>query len=718
MSISLFKPNGRYKDIKWIPITSEIPTNASLVTAALPDDVIIIVVKEAAQDRPTAVSLALVSKAIGRMAELILYNRVVLRSLATARIFTSTLRTKNRQLLASVTELTLMTPTPRDFEDFWALVDLRCPHIERLSVFVQDLDVVRPTRIQPHNLSHSFGNPPGRVEVPEGGGDPVSHLYLPNHSATLQVPLLQPATGFPRLTHFSCYADAARRWDSPLRVDDALPFLALSTLRVCVIASVKGVYLKPNRRLVILPLEDVASLNEDGQYWECAEKIIAARPLPCCLSGLAGRIEITYLISQVATDVWTFSRPFALYGWINIGGRSTAVKLAGGGVWVIASTPLSPETKAKLDELGPVEYIVGVSAAHSVYLASRPAAAIERRDDKTLTFDGVWGKTPSAPSTDSRTMSSSDKGLPLLWLHQSGCRLLPCGVFYVGWWQVVITLVLKLMVRKIEGDLIFNFPGKEQYSKSKSSGHFPFYGPFGKPVGWIQGKLSASRSQDKAAMKRDVQTVAEWNFVRIIPYHGDVMEKDTKKICQRTMIWVFFLEPECAFGRCEGRNYMEHVKELNNTAPKEPFFFLKPTTSYIPSGGKVEIPKGIVAHHEVELGVVIGKGGRDITQANAESHVAGYALAVDMTARNLQDQVKRRGLPWSAAKGFDTFTPIGSFIPKEQVADPHNLGLSLKINGAFKQNGTTADMIFKIPRLIEHISSIMTLEARPPSFLA
>ncbi|KAJ7080424.1 hypothetical protein B0H15DRAFT_857080 [Mycena belliarum] len=159
-----------------------------------------------------------------------------------------------------------------------------------------------------------------------------------------------------------------------------------------------------------------------------------------------------------------------------------------------------------------------------------------------------------------------------------------------------------------------------------------------------------------------------------------------------------------------GRNYAEHIKELNNTAPKEPFFFLKPTTSYVSSGGKVEIPSGIIAHHEVELGVVIGKGGRDIAQADAESHVAGYALAVDMTARNLQDQVKKRGLPWSAAKGFDSFTPIGSFIPKDKIPDPYSLNLSLKINGAFKQNGSTADMIFKIPRLIEHISSIMTLE--------
>jgi len=159
-----------------------------------------------------------------------------------------------------------------------------------------------------------------------------------------------------------------------------------------------------------------------------------------------------------------------------------------------------------------------------------------------------------------------------------------------------------------------------------------------------------------------------------------------------------------------GRNYAQHVKELGNTVPKEPFFFLKPTTSYVATGGIIEIPQGINAHHEVELGVIVGKGGRDISQGNAESHIAGYALAVDMTARNLQEEVKKKGLPWSAVKGFDTFTPIGPFIPKESVVDPHNLNIALKINGAIKQEGNTADMIFRIPRLIEHISSIMTLE--------
>lgn len=159
-----------------------------------------------------------------------------------------------------------------------------------------------------------------------------------------------------------------------------------------------------------------------------------------------------------------------------------------------------------------------------------------------------------------------------------------------------------------------------------------------------------------------------------------------------------------------GRNYAAHAKELNNAPPKEPFFFLKPTTSYLPSGGKVEIPRGIVAHHEVELGLVIGKPGRDISQANAESHIAGYTLAVDMTARNLQEKVKKQGLPWSTVKGFDTFTPIGAFISKSAISDPHDLRLQLKVNGILKQDGTTSDMIFRIPRVIEHVSSIMKLE--------
>jgi len=111
----------------------------------------------------------------------------------------------------------------------------------------------------------------------------------------------------------------------------------------------------------------------------------------------------------------------------------------------------------------------------------------------------------------------------------------------------------------------------------------------------------------------------------------------------------------------------------------------------------------------VELGVVIGKSGRDISEDQADSYVAGYALAIDMTARNVQDQVKKKGLPWSAAKGFDTFTPISPFIPKDAIRDPHDTNLWLKVNGDLKQNGNTSDMMFRIPQLIKHVSSIMTL---------
>ncbi|GAA6061580.1 hypothetical protein JCM10212_004330 [Sporobolomyces blumeae] len=160
-----------------------------------------------------------------------------------------------------------------------------------------------------------------------------------------------------------------------------------------------------------------------------------------------------------------------------------------------------------------------------------------------------------------------------------------------------------------------------------------------------------------------------------------------------------------------GRNYAAHIKELNNATPTEPFFFLKPTSSYaLNRAGEVEIPRGVVVHHEVELGVVIGQGGRDIVATKAMNHVAGYCLAIDYTGRNVQDAAKAKGLPWSAAKGFDTFCPVGDFIPKDKVEDPHKLKLWYKINGETKQSDSTGLMLYRIPELIEHVSGIMTLE--------
>eukprot|EP00698_Gefionella_okellyi_P007095 TRINITY_DN1725_c0_g1_i2.p1 TRINITY_DN1725_c0_g1~~TRINITY_DN1725_c0_g1_i2.p1 ORF type:complete len:138 (-),score=6.57 TRINITY_DN1725_c0_g1_i2:262-675(-) len=91
-------------------------------------------------------------------------------------------------------------------------------------------------------------------------------------------------------------------------------------------------------------------------------------------------------------------------------------------------------------------------------------------------------------------------------------------------------------------------------------------------------------------------------------------------------------------------------------------------------------------------------------------HVSGYCLALDLTARNLQAQAKAKGLPWTTSKGFDTFCPISDFVPREKVSDPHNLELWLKVDDVERQRGTTKDMIFQIPRLIAHVSSIMRLE--------
>ncbi|WFD36064.1 acylpyruvate hydrolase [Malassezia cuniculi] len=159
-----------------------------------------------------------------------------------------------------------------------------------------------------------------------------------------------------------------------------------------------------------------------------------------------------------------------------------------------------------------------------------------------------------------------------------------------------------------------------------------------------------------------------------------------------------------------GRNFADHAKELNNAVPTEPFFFLKPTSSYIGNGDSIEIPKGVVAHHEVELAVVIGSKARDVSPAKADSYIGGYALAIDMTARNMQDKAKKSGLPWSAAKGLDTFTPISSLVDKSLIPDPHNVDLWLSVDGEIRQRGNTSDMIFNIPDLIVYTSSIMTLE--------
>ncbi|EFA82281.1 Fumarylacetoacetate hydrolase domain-containing protein [Heterostelium album PN500] len=159
------------------------------------------------------------------------------------------------------------------------------------------------------------------------------------------------------------------------------------------------------------------------------------------------------------------------------------------------------------------------------------------------------------------------------------------------------------------------------------------------------------------------------------------------------------------------RNYAAHAKELGNEVPAEPFFFLKPMSSLVRVGSPIEIPRQTTdVHHEVELGVIIGKRGRDIKVANAMDHVVGYTLALDLTARDLQSKAKTLQQCWTIAKGFDTFCPVSDFIPKEKIANPSNIELWLTVDGVTKQKDTTDKMIVGIPELIEFVSQIMTLE--------
>jgi 2-keto-4-pentenoate hydratase/2-oxohepta-3-ene-1,7-dioic acid hydratase in catechol pathway len=162
---------------------------------------------------------------------------------------------------------------------------------------------------------------------------------------------------------------------------------------------------------------------------------------------------------------------------------------------------------------------------------------------------------------------------------------------------------------------------------------------------------------------------------------------------------------------CIGRNYARHAEEMRSAVPDEPMVFLKPATALIRDGETVRLPpQSSDVHHELELVAVIGQEGRRIPAARALDYVAGYALGLDMTARDLQQQAKDRRHPWSVAKGFDTFAPLGAFAAAEAVPDPQALDLSLQVNGETRQEGHTGDMIFPVAELVAYCSSVFTLK--------
>jgi fumarylpyruvate hydrolase len=167
---------------------------------------------------------------------------------------------------------------------------------------------------------------------------------------------------------------------------------------------------------------------------------------------------------------------------------------------------------------------------------------------------------------------------------------------------------------------------------------------------------------------------------------------------------------------CVGRNYEEHAKEMGFTGREPPFFFLKPADAVVP------VPEGETAtiayptltknlHHEIELVVAIGTGGKNIAAADAAKHIYGYAVGLDMTRRDLQGEMKKQGRPWCIGKGFDQSAPCGPIYRKSQVGEINSGKIYVDVNGVTKQSSDVSKLIWNIAETIEHLSAAWELKA-------
>lgn len=162
---------------------------------------------------------------------------------------------------------------------------------------------------------------------------------------------------------------------------------------------------------------------------------------------------------------------------------------------------------------------------------------------------------------------------------------------------------------------------------------------------------------------------------------------------------------------CIGRNYAEHAKEMNTEIPSEPVFFLKPDTSLIKDNGPFYYPgfsKEI--HHEVELVLKINKPGKNIQTQFANKYFDEIGIGIDFTARDIQAECKKKGLPWEKAKAFDGAAPLGKFINKKEIIDQKNINFHLTVNGKSVQKGNTKDLLFSFDNIIAYVSGFFTLK--------
>ena len=162
---------------------------------------------------------------------------------------------------------------------------------------------------------------------------------------------------------------------------------------------------------------------------------------------------------------------------------------------------------------------------------------------------------------------------------------------------------------------------------------------------------------------------------------------------------------------CVGRNYAEHARELNNPVPTEPLLFIKPATSVVPMTPPIKLVQGRgPVHYETEIALLIGAPLSGlVSEEEAEAAIIGVGLALDLTLRELQDQLKAKSHPWERAKAFDGACPLSPFVPKAQAGDLHALSLQLDINGERRQQGSAAEMITPIVALVRHIANQFSL---------
>lgn len=162
---------------------------------------------------------------------------------------------------------------------------------------------------------------------------------------------------------------------------------------------------------------------------------------------------------------------------------------------------------------------------------------------------------------------------------------------------------------------------------------------------------------------------------------------------------------------CVGRNYVEHIKELNNEAPKDPVLFLKPDTSILLKKQPFFIPEfSNEVHHEVEILVKINRIGKHIDRKFAHKYYDEIGLGIDFTARDLQSKLKEKGLPWEKAKAFDGAAVVGEFLSKNDFKNIDDINFRLEKNDKVQQKGNTSLMLWKIDTLIEYISKYFTLK--------